>query len=199
MGKAKGHDYFKYRMTTPNDFGLTTEEILMAKDSELNKWAPPTKIVGLRKEDEDKRDQEYFTKQKNTNKGRVKRIFASLFQEESEEEMEENGEEIVRNEAVDEGNMVENGDLEDKQNVEDMQNEDGEPKKKKRKKKKKTEVVEPSEQKDSEKEDHEDNDEKETEPKKEKTRKKKQKVTSQRLEAYGIKNPDNFRKKLKQQ
>merc|ERR1712150_152237 len=193
MGKAKGHDYFKYRMTTPNDFGLTTEEILMAKDSELNKWAPPTKIVGLRKEDEAKRDQEYFTKQKNTNKGRVKRIFASLFQEESEEEMEENGEEIVRNEAVDEGNMVENGDLED------MQNEDGEPKKKKRKKKKKTEVVEPSEQKDSEKEDHEDNDEKETEPKKEKTRKKKQKVTSQRLEAYGIKNPDNFRKKLKQQ
>uniref|UniRef100_A0A7G3AR76 Protein KRI1 homolog n=1 Tax=Lutzomyia longipalpis TaxID=7200 RepID=A0A7G3AR76_LUTLO len=76
---------FKYVETVPNDFGLTVEEILMAKNKELNKWASLKKAVQIRPkhvemneiQQYDKRRQNWFLK---------KQILRSVYGEDSEEE-----------------------------------------------------------------------------------------------------------------
>jgi protein KRI1 len=47
---------FKYRKVIPNDFGLSTEEMLACNKGELNRWAPLRKIVGYRTQEEEARD-----------------------------------------------------------------------------------------------------------------------------------------------
>lgn len=76
---------FKYRKVEANNFGLSTEEILSAKDKELNRWFPVRKMVRYG------RSQGEETKDRNNYKNRAsqlhvkQKILPSLFVENPEE------------------------------------------------------------------------------------------------------------------
>ncbi|XP_017128654.1 protein KRI1 homolog [Drosophila elegans] len=76
---------FKYVETTPNDFGLTIEEILLAKNKELNQWASLKKAVQNRPEHVEKKEQRLY-KMKAKNEDLKRKIFKSLYGEGSDDE-----------------------------------------------------------------------------------------------------------------
>ncbi|XP_050334333.1 protein KRI1 homolog isoform X1 [Bactrocera neohumeralis] len=76
---------FKYTETTPNDFGLTIEEILLAKNKELNQWASLKKTIQIRPEHLEKKDQRLY-KLKAKNEALKRKIFKSLYGEGSDDE-----------------------------------------------------------------------------------------------------------------
>ncbi|XP_017863004.1 PREDICTED: protein KRI1 homolog [Drosophila arizonae] len=78
---------FKYVETTPNDFGLTIEEILLAKNKELNQWASLKKAVQNRPEHVEKREQRLY-KMKAKNEDLKRKIFKSLYGDGSDDEEE---------------------------------------------------------------------------------------------------------------
>ncbi|CAH1976235.1 unnamed protein product [Acanthoscelides obtectus] len=75
---------FKYRQVAPNDFGLTIEEIILAKERELNKWCSLKKAVQIRPDHVEKYDQIAY-KKKAQNINLKKKILPSLFGEGDEE------------------------------------------------------------------------------------------------------------------
>lgn len=81
---------FKYIETTPNDFGLTIEEILLAKNKELNQWASLKKTIQIRPEHLEKKDQRLY-KLKAKNEALKRKIFKSLYGEGSDDEGTEEG------------------------------------------------------------------------------------------------------------
>lgn len=69
---------FKYVETTPNDFGLTVEEILMASNKELNQWASLKKTMqNLPKNVE--MNEYYKYKKRAQNEALKRKIFKSLY------------------------------------------------------------------------------------------------------------------------
>ncbi|KAH8255222.1 hypothetical protein KR038_006053 [Drosophila bunnanda] len=76
---------FKYVETTPNDFGLTIEEILLAKNKELNQWASLKKAVQTRPEHVEKKEQRLY-KMKAKNEDLKRKIFKSLYGDGSDDE-----------------------------------------------------------------------------------------------------------------
>ncbi|KAH3721145.1 protein KRI1 homolog [Dreissena polymorpha] len=78
---------FKYRKVTPNSFGLTVDEILKARDKELNAWASVKKMSQYRTEDEELADIRSFTA-KGRNENKKKHILTSVFQTEEEKQEE---------------------------------------------------------------------------------------------------------------
>merc|ERR1711874_912483 len=76
----------KYRKVEENDFGLNSDEILSAKDGELNAWASLRKACQYRSEEEEKRDVHVF-RNKGKNVNLKKKNTPSLF--EKAEELEE--------------------------------------------------------------------------------------------------------------
>ncbi|XP_017096391.2 protein KRI1 homolog [Drosophila bipectinata] len=76
---------FKYVETIPNDFGLTIEEILLAKNKELNQWASLKKAVQTRPEHVEKKEQRLY-KMKAKNEDLKRKIFKSLYGEGSDDE-----------------------------------------------------------------------------------------------------------------
>ncbi|XP_037544778.1 protein KRI1 homolog [Nematolebias whitei] len=75
---------FRYRQVVPNDFGLTTDEIIHANDKELNVWCSLRKTCMFRTEKEELRDlKNYQIKAQNTRK--KKEILSSVYSEEEKE------------------------------------------------------------------------------------------------------------------
>lgn len=74
---------FKYRQVVPNDFGLSVEEILLADDKELNRWASLKTTVAFRDEWEEQRDIKRFNSKRNDLKHK-QRILKSLFKKQDE-------------------------------------------------------------------------------------------------------------------
>lgn len=87
---------FKYRKVVPNSFGLSVEEILLAKDRELNKWCSLKKAVSLRNEEVEKYEQIIYSR-KGENVALKKKIIPSLF-EDSENNKKENSQPAEVNE-----------------------------------------------------------------------------------------------------
>lgn len=71
---------FKYTETVPNDFGLTVEEILLAKNKELNQWASLKKATQIRPEHVERNEITMY-KQKGRNEALKRKILQSLFEE----------------------------------------------------------------------------------------------------------------------
>ncbi|XP_061437909.1 protein KRI1 homolog [Lethenteron reissneri] len=70
---------FRYREVIANDFGLSTDEILMAEDRELNQWSSLKKTCMYRSEEEELRDLRLARKRAHDWR-RKQRILKSLTQ-----------------------------------------------------------------------------------------------------------------------
>lgn len=79
---------FKYRKVEPNDFGLSCDEILNAKDPELNAWVSLRKSCQYRSEAEEKHDVHVY-RNKGKNSNLKKKVLPSLFETKEEQEEEE--------------------------------------------------------------------------------------------------------------
>merc|ERR1740128_488513 len=75
---------FKYRQVMANDFGLDTEEILAARDKDLNRWCSVKKTSHYRAENEELQDLHTF-KTKRRNLELKKKLMPSLFVENPED------------------------------------------------------------------------------------------------------------------
>ncbi|CAH1403412.1 unnamed protein product [Nezara viridula] len=79
---------FKYREVVPNDYGLSVEEILMADDSELNKWASVKKIIKYRPEHVEKNEVKIYSK-KAKDENLKRKLFSSLYSEDKDDSLQE--------------------------------------------------------------------------------------------------------------
>ena len=84
------HCRFQYRSVPVNDFGLSVEEILGAKDSELNAWASLRKTCQYRSEQEERKDLHVY-KNKSRDDYLKKKIMPTLFEDAKPAEEEEEG------------------------------------------------------------------------------------------------------------
>ncbi|XP_039682264.1 protein KRI1 homolog [Perca fluviatilis] len=75
---------FRYRQVLANDFGLSTDEILSANDTELNRWCSLKKTCMFRSDKEETSDlKNYIIKAQNEK--RKKEILSSVYSEEDKE------------------------------------------------------------------------------------------------------------------
>merc|ERR1711962_655220 len=82
------HCRFQYRSVPVNDFGLSVEEVLAAKDTELNAWASLRKTCQYRSEQDERKDFHVY-KNKSKDANLKKKILPTLFDEAKTTEGEE--------------------------------------------------------------------------------------------------------------
>eukprot|EP00794_Sanderia_malayensis_P008075 gene8075-8939_t len=75
---------FKYRQVLPNNFGLSTDEILMAEDKELNQWCSLKKPISYNTKEEEWKERLRY-KKKARNKEKKARVFPSIYSDERSE------------------------------------------------------------------------------------------------------------------
>merc|ERR1712071_342434 len=153
--QVEGQEFFKYRKTEPNNFGLTGMQILMADDKDLNKWASFAKVVAQRDSEIEKKESVYFARQMEVNQYRVRRVLMSLYQDEAPSSLDEEVQVDAKSKkkrkkkkkvVVEEGSAEENENIEVAgKHSEDAKSdaeveESAEPPKKKKKKKKAREI-----------------------------------------------------------
>lgn len=68
---------FKYREVEPNDFGLTTDEILNLDDKQLNAWVSVKKVTSFRNADEERLDRMVFNR-KAQDPNKKRKVFSSV-------------------------------------------------------------------------------------------------------------------------
>lgn len=90
---------FKYRQVVPNSFGLSIEEILLAKDRELNRWCSLKKAVQYRPENQERYDQIAYER-KGKNFDLKKKILTSLFEPVENEKEETSEEQLLRKDTL---------------------------------------------------------------------------------------------------
>ncbi|KAE8391353.1 KRRI-Interacting protein 1 [Aspergillus alliaceus] len=119
-GASKKHKgEFRYRETSPNSFGLTARDILMADDSQLNEYAGLKKLASFRDPEKKRRDQKKLGK-----KARLRQWRKDTFGNEEGPEFVFGGERTARGK-------------EDGTDAGEVDIREGEPKRKKRKRSKK--------------------------------------------------------------
>ncbi|KNG83210.1 ribosome biogenesis protein Kri1 [Aspergillus nomiae NRRL 13137] len=118
-GAKKHQGHFRYRETSPNSFGLTARDILMAEDTQLNEYAGLKKLASFRDPEKKRRDQKKLGK-----KARLRQWRKDTFGNEDGPAFVFGGERTVneKEDATDAGNV-------------DIR--EGEPRRKKRKRSKK--------------------------------------------------------------
>ncbi|XP_012276899.1 protein KRI1 homolog [Orussus abietinus] len=79
---------FKYRTVVPNDYGLTTEEILTADDKELNKWCSLRKALSHKPDHVEQNEVKVF-REKAKNEALKRKIFRSMYSVDSEADVPE--------------------------------------------------------------------------------------------------------------
>ncbi|KAI0902217.1 Krr1-domain-containing protein [Annulohypoxylon nitens] len=79
--KKKGPSAFSYRETRPESFGLTTRDILMASDADLNQYAGLKKLAHFRPEDKQSKDRKRLGKKARLRQWR-KETFGPEFERE---------------------------------------------------------------------------------------------------------------------
>ncbi|PLB41971.1 KRI1 family protein [Aspergillus candidus] len=112
---------FRYRETSPESFGLTARDILMANDHDLNKYAGLKKLASFREEEKKRKDHKHLGK-----KARLRQWRNDTFGSEAEPEW-----------RVGEATAAEDAQEETTEGKVDIRGDDGEPRKKKRKRSKK--------------------------------------------------------------
>ncbi|KAF7658107.1 hypothetical protein LDENG_00017520 [Lucifuga dentata] len=75
---------FRYRQVLPNDFGLTTDEIINADDKDLNRWCSLRKTCMFRSDKEEMSDLKNY-KIKSQNEKKKREILGSLYSEQDTE------------------------------------------------------------------------------------------------------------------
>ena len=73
---TKGGGHFRYRETSPQSFNLTTQDILMATDSQLNQYAGVKKLASFRDPDKKRKDKKWYSKKAKLREWR-KEVFGS--------------------------------------------------------------------------------------------------------------------------
>lgn len=75
---------FKYRQVVPNDYGLTTDEILNAEDKELNEWCSLKRTIRYNTEQEEKTERQKY-KKKSRNAKKKEQVFQSIHEKKQAE------------------------------------------------------------------------------------------------------------------
>uniref|UniRef100_A0A915KXG5 Protein KRI1 homolog n=1 Tax=Romanomermis culicivorax TaxID=13658 RepID=A0A915KXG5_ROMCU len=191
---------FKYRKVTPNDFGLTTEEILKAKPKELNSWVSVKKMSQYRPESDEVYDVTAY-KKKSENVEKKRQILYSVYHKEENDTKlnEEKASDLKKSKQQPKppkNNNDDNGQNSQNSTSKPENNDSSKRKRRKRKNQQSTSVEAQNEEKLDSAAPRSDNSTKKRKKFEHKSTNIVEKMSDERLKAYGL-NPKKLKNKLK--